>query len=130
MAKQQRSKWFSTARGLRRWESMAPMSCFISLNPRSRFSSGPSRNAASTKSDNDSFENDLAIGGNYRRSPIEKLVEFHVRLLSRLNEHEENIAQAPCGYKVISTCNTIIYIDRFDIAKWLLTAWERIFSQK
>ena len=82
----------------------------------------PSRTAASTKSDNDSFEDDLAIGGNYRLRPIEKLVKFHVLLLSRLNEHEENIAQEPCGYEVISTYNTIIYGDRFDIAKWLLTA--------
>jgi hypothetical protein len=64
----------------------------------------------------------LAIGGNYRRCPIEKLVEFHVRLLSRLNEHEENIAQQPCGNEVISTCNTSICSDGFDIAKWLLTA--------
>ena len=82
----------------------------------------PSRTAASTKSDNDSFENDLAIGGNYRCRPIEKLVEFHVRLLSRLNEHEENIAQAPCGYRVISDCGAIIYSYTFDIAKGLLTA--------
>jgi len=82
----------------------------------------PSGTAASTKSDNDSFEDDLAIGGNYRLRPIEKLVKFHVLLLSRLNEHEENIAQEPCGYEVISTYNTIIYGDRFDIAKWLLTA--------
>ena len=82
----------------------------------------PAGAAASAKSDNDSFEDDLAIGGNYRRCPIEKLVEFHVRLLSRLNEHEENIAQEPCRCEAISTCNTIIYSDRFDIAKWLLTA--------
>ena len=82
----------------------------------------PSRTAASAKSDDDSFENDLAIGGNYRCRPIEKLVEFHVRLLSRLNEHEENIAQDSCGYEVISNCNTITYGYIFDIAKWLLTA--------
>ena len=82
----------------------------------------PAGAAASAKSDNDSFEDDLAIGGNYCRCPIEKLVEFHVRLLSRLNEHEENIAQEPCRCEAISTCNTIIYSDRFDIAKWLLTA--------
>ena len=82
----------------------------------------PSGTAASTKSDNDSFEDDLAIGGNYRCRPIEKLVEFHVRLLSRLNEHDKNIAQAPCGREAISTYNTSSCNDEFDIAKWLLTA--------
>ena len=82
----------------------------------------PSRTAACAKSDNDSFEDDLAIGGNYRCRPIEKLVEFHVRLLSRLNEHDKNIAQAPCGREAISTYNTSSCNDEFDIAKWLLTA--------
>ena len=75
---------------------MAPMCCFISLNTLLIFHRAKlnrlfcrKRKVGGDQRESQAFviyENDF-------RGPIEKLVKFHVRLLSKLNEHEENIAQ-------------------------------------
>lgn len=73
--------------------------------------------ATSRKRDDECFKDDLTIGGNYRRTLVEKLVKFHVRFLSNLNEREDNIAQTIQNYEVVSVLLSTTYNYIFDIDK-------------
>ena len=73
--------------------------------------------ATRRKRDDECFKDDWTIGGNYRRALVEKFVKFHVRFLSNLNEHEDNIAQTIQNYEVSSILLSITYNYIFDIGK-------------
>jgi hypothetical protein len=49
----------------------------------------PSGLTAACQGDDESFENSPAIGGNDFGDLIEKMIEFHVRLLGLSEKHEE-----------------------------------------